>query len=402
MQSGWRIGSLFGIPLFINPSWFFILILVSTINALDFATKWGLTLGASAGLVMALLLFGSVLLHELGHSLVARSQGIPVNSITLFLFGGVAAIDRESKTPGEAFQVAIAGPMVSIGISAFLRLLALAISQPVLLHDMLVYLSTINLVLALFNLIPGLPLDGGQVLKSAIWKVTGSRFQGVRWAARTGQALGILAIIGGIVLDVLTQDLFSGFWIALLGVFCIRNALTYNRVANLQETLLNLTAQDAMSRDFRVVDAQMTIAQFAQVYLQENAPDSLYFAASDGRYRGRISLEDLRYIERSQWETQTVDTITQSLSVLISVQEKTPLSEVINELEAHHLNRLVVLTPTGAPAGILDRGDIVRVVAEKLNFPLSEIQLQQVKEEGTYPPNLQLSAIARSTVAENH
>jgi Zn-dependent protease len=116
MQAGWRIGSIFGIPLFINSSWFLILVWATIVIRQDYVDQWGPGLSWSAGLAIALLLFASVLLHELGHSLVAKSQGIKVNSITLFLFGGVASIDRESKTPGEAFQVAIAGPMVSLGL----------------------------------------------------------------------------------------------------------------------------------------------------------------------------------------------------------------------------------------------------------------------------------------------
>jgi Zn-dependent protease len=123
MQTNWRIGSLFGIPLFLDPLWFVILGL-ATLNFGVAYQAWGGVLAWSAGVVMALLLFGSVLLHELGHSLVARSQGIKVNSITLFLFGGIAAIEEESKTPGKAFQVAIAGPIVSVALFFLLQLLA--------------------------------------------------------------------------------------------------------------------------------------------------------------------------------------------------------------------------------------------------------------------------------------
>src|SRR4028119_1900473 len=129
MQANWRIGSLFGIPLFLDPSWFFILAFITIINALNFSSSFGLVLAWSTGLLMALLLFGSVILHELGHSLVARSQGLKVNSITLFLFGGVASIEQESKTPGEAFQVAIAGPAVSLML--FLLLSSLMFLLPI-------------------------------------------------------------------------------------------------------------------------------------------------------------------------------------------------------------------------------------------------------------------------------
>jgi Zn-dependent protease len=167
MQTGWRIGSLFGIPLFLDPLWFVILAFVTFSFGLAYL-QWGTVLAGSAGLLMALLLFSSVLLHELGHSLVARSQGIKVNSITLFLFGGIASIEQESKTPGQAFQVAIAGPAVSITLFVLLTLLAHLLPASSLVSIMVGELGKINLVLALFNLIPGLPLDGGQVLKAAV------------------------------------------------------------------------------------------------------------------------------------------------------------------------------------------------------------------------------------------
>ncbi|MGF1538739.1 MAG: site-2 protease family protein, partial [Elainellaceae cyanobacterium] len=197
MRQGWRIGSMFGIPLFIDPSWFFILVLVTVSYSLNWQDQNWQGLEWIAGFVMALLLFSSVLLHELGHSLVARSQGIPVNSITLFLFGGVASIAEESKTPGQAFQVAIAGPSVSLGLFVALILAAQVVPiEPA--QIILDRLAKVNLVLALFNLLPGLPLDGGQVLKAAVWKFTGSRIQGVRWAARAGFLLGGTAIALGV------------------------------------------------------------------------------------------------------------------------------------------------------------------------------------------------------------
>lgn len=289
MQTGWRIGSLFGIPLILDPLWFVILTFVALNFGLAYV-QWGNTLAWSAGLVMALLLFGSVLLHELGHSLVARSQGIKVKSITLFLFGGIAAIEEESKTPGEAFQVAIAGPSVSIALFVLLALLSQALPASSLTQVMITDLARINLVLAIFNLIPGLPLDGGQVLKAAVWKVTGNRFQAVRWAARAGQFLGWLAIAAGIALDFVTGELVSGLWLVLLGWFGIRHASAYDRITTVQEALLQLVAADAMTRDFRVVDADQTLRSFADLYLLETTTPQLYFAASDGRYRGWFQL----------------------------------------------------------------------------------------------------------------
>lgn len=346
---------------------------------------------------MALLLFGSVLLHELGHSLVARRQGIPVNSITLHLFGGVASIDRESKTPGEAFQVAIAGPAVSLGLFALLLLVAgrLTLGSP--MQVLTLDLARINLVLTLFNLIPGLPLDGGQVLKAAVWKITGNRLKGVRWAAMTGKILGWTAIGLGIALVLLRGDL-SGLWLAFLGRFGVQNANAYSRSTDLQEAIVSLKAIDAMTRDYRVVDADMTLRQFADNYLLGTAPTSIYFAASDGRYRGMISGADLQLVERSQWESKTVSELVHPLTELVTVAEQTPLPQVIHLIETHQLSFITVLSPAGSVAGVCDRGDVVRALTQKLKLQFPESAIKQIKDQGVYPPGLPVLALARATM----
>ncbi|ARV59766.1 site-2 protease family protein [Nostocales cyanobacterium HT-58-2] len=399
MQTNWKIGSLFGIPLFLDPLWFVILGLATLNFGVAYQT-WGTVLAWSAGVVMALLLFGSVLLHELGHSLVARSQGIKVNSITLFLFGGIASIEEESKTPGKAFQVAIAGPAVSVVLFFLFQLLTDIFPHSSPASVMVGDLAKINLVLALFNLIPGLPLDGGQVLKAALWKATGNRFQAVRLAAKAGQILGYGAIALGMAVDYFTGELVTGLWIALLGWFGIRNASSYDRVTILQETLLNLVATNAMTRDFRVVDANQTLRSFADSYLLDTNALRVYFAESDGRYRGMVSIDDLRLVERSQWETLTVQSIVHPLTEIPTVSESTSLVEVINRLENEQLPRITVLSPAGAVAGVIDRGDIVKELAQKLNLRITEAEIKRIKEEGSYPPGLQLGVIAKSIINE--
>jgi Zn-dependent protease/CBS domain-containing protein len=398
MQASWRIGSLFGIPLFLDPSWFFILAFVTIINAKNLDPTFGSSWAWSGGFVMALLLFGSVVLHELGHSLAARSQGIKVNSITLFLFGGVASIDRESKTPGEAFQVAIAGPAVSVTLFGLFYALSQALPPSSLGENIVSDLAHINLVLALFNLIPGLPLDGGQVLKAAVWKLTGNRFQGVRWAARTGKAFGGLAIALGLGVALLTGEFLGSMWIALIGWFVFRNASLYDRLTTLQEALLQLVASDAMTREFRVVDANQKLLAFADEYILADMQTPMpYYASANGRYRGLVAIEDLHFVERSRWETQTLESIVRPLSEITTVEEKTSLVEVINTLEARPLNRLTVLSPAGTVAGVIDRGDIVRAVATRLHLPITDAEIKRIKAEGSYPQALQLPAIAQAT-----
>jgi len=400
MKSGWRIGSVFGIPLFLDPSWFFILLLVTFLYGSSWQSQdWEVGAEWIAGFVMALLLFGSVLLHELGHSLVALSQGIHVTSITLFLFGGIASIEQESKTPGQAFQVAIAGPAVSLGLFVLLSIShqILPLNEPSLV--VMEKLAWINLVLAVFNMIPGLPLDGGQVLKAAIWKATGNRIKGVRWSARVGQGLGWMAIALGLTLY-FTEFSFVFLWIALLGWFGVRNAAAYGRVSDLQDALLSLKAADAMTHEFRVVDARSTLREFADNYVMEDSHPSMYYAASEGRYRGMVSVDDLRLIERSRWDHETLKDIAHPLPEIASVPEAESLASVIVTLEDRDLQRITVLSPAGAVSGVIDRGDILRVVAQKLGIPFAGALVRRIKEEGAYPPELQLPAIARAIIPE--
>lgn len=396
MRSGWQVGRIFGIPLLLDQSWFWILALITfQYGTVWQRAGWGGLLPWIAGFSMALLLFGSVLLHELGHSLVARSQGINVTSIRLFLFGGVASIEQESKTPGKAFQVAIAGPAVSFSIFLILSLVRIALPLPEPAEAVLGNLAGINFVLALFNMIPGLPLDGGQVLKAAVWKATGSRTKGVRWAARTGQTLAWTAVILGVLFYFSTLQ-FSYLWLAFLGWFGVQNASAYSRVTDLQEALGQLTAGQAMTREFRVVEADMTLSEFADKYLVNELKPTVYYAAADGRYRGLVASEAMQTIERSLWNSETLQTIVDPLADIPSVNETTPLTQVIDRLETNSLRRITVLSPAGAVAGVIDRGDIVRALAAKLKVVLPDDVINRIKEEGAFPPGLQLQEIAKS------
>jgi Zn-dependent protease len=401
MVSGWRVGSIFGIPIFIDPSWFLILLLIAVSMGGEWSSvypQWGGAIAYLAALVTGILFFLSVLLHELGHSLVALTQGIKVSSITLFMFGGIASIEQESKTPGQAFQVAIAGPSVSLALAFLFHFLTTVVPQETNpIHVAVWSLAVTNLWLAIFNLLPGLPLDGGQILKAGVWKLTGSRFKGVRWAAKAGRLVGGTLIALGVVLA-FSSSSFSGLWIALVGWFIVQNASTYDRITELQEALLDLKAGDAMTREFRVVDAHMSLRRFADDYLLGASRPEVFFAASEGRYRGLVADDDLNSVERSEWETESLFRIIHPLNTIPTVEEATPLVKVIQQMETEQLRRMTVLSPAGAVAGVIDRGDIVRALAHKLKMTVSDSVIKQIKEEGVYPMGFQLGAIAQSAI----
>lgn len=223
--------------------------------------------------------------------------------------------------------------------------------------------------------------------------------QGHSLGGAIGQLLGWLAITFGL-LAALVYQAFSGFWIAAIGWFALRNAAAYNQVTNLQEAMLALTTADAMTRDFRVVDADISLRQFADTYLLDENRAPAYFAASDGRYRGLVGVDDMRAIERSQWETLPLHHIAKPLLDIPSVREDAPLTEVVEQLEARQLSRLTVLTPADAVAGTVDRGDVVRAIADHLGLRISSAMIQRIKDDGQYPPGLQLPSIAKSVIEE--
>lgn len=400
MRGQWQIGSFFGIPFYLDTSWFIIVGLVSLANATEINQQilgnnqiW---LGGILGLLLALLLFASVLLHELGHSLAARTQGITVNSITLFLFGGVAAIERESKTPLGAFWVAIAGPLVSFALFIIFWIIGNLGQQWLILRYFSQNLGQINLFLGLFNLIPGLPLDGGQILKALIWKLSGDRLVGVRWAARSGQGIGLIGVaLGSISLFVIGDA--GGAWLALVGWFVWRNANAYERTSNLQSGLKMIRATEVMTREFRVVNANLTLREFAETYLLQGNQNLVpYYAASDGRYRGLVRINLFQDIERSEWDWLTLQDIAIPLTESPHVGENSTLVEIINQLEKSGDRTLTVLSPAAAVAGVIDRGDVVKAIVTQQGLPIPEAEIKRIKQEAVYPSYLPLVNLAKS------
>lgn len=394
MQNNWKLGTLLGIPLYLDYSWFLILALVTLLNAkqIDAPGIWAWV----GGFTIAILMFSSVLLHELGHSIVAIAQGIKVNSITLFLFGGVASIDRESKTPLGALLVAAAGPLVSFMLFLVFSTISLYLPDEGLINKIVSDLAAINLVLAIFNLIPGLPLDGGQILKAIVWKATGDPFTGMMWASSSGIMVGWFGILAGLSLWLLSGA-FGALWLAFIGWFILRNANAYQRITTIQKTLLDLKASDVMTRNYRVIEGKLTLAEFAQQFiLSENNQAFPYYAATEGRYCGLIKLSDLQQLNQSQWNYQTLGQIAHPLTEITSLGEKTPLYLVIQSLEKITEPWITILSPAGAVAGVIDRGDIVRAIALKLKIPIPDAEIKRIKGEKSYPPGFDLRAIADS------
>lgn len=362
MNGNLRVGNLFGIPFYVNVSWFLVLLLVTwqygsglaaAFPALGVALPWVLGLGS------ALMLFASVLAHELGHSFAARQQGIGVNSITLFLFGGLAALEKESETPKGAFQVAIAGPLVSFALFGLFSVagLVLPLSGPI--AGIVGLLAYINLALGAFNLIPGLPLDGGNVLKSLVWKITGQPHKGLVFASRVGQLLGWTAIILGGA-SVLGISSVGSFWTLLIGLFLLQNANRTAQFGEVQGRLTGLTAADAVAPDSPITAANVSLREFAENALLAAPSAWRKFLVADetGLLVGTVLVDALKQVPRDQWDTTTVVAIMESAENILTVGAEQPLMEVIKTLETRNINALAVIDSDGSLAGLLEKRSI--------------------------------------------
>ncbi len=406
MGEGWTLLSIRGIPLRIHPSWFVILLLATAAfqqqyaaqlrGNLDVTALWGL------GLATALLLFISVLLHELGHSLAALAQGVKVRSITLFLLGGVASVERECSTPLGALLVAAAGPAVSLvlGVGLLAAIHPAAHLAP-WLGAMARELGTLNLVLGLFNLLPGLPLDGGLIVKALVWQASGSQRRGIEVANACGRFLAYLAVGLGAVL-LLNGRGAGGVWLMLLGWFGLGAARNQSQMLALQQSLNDLRVRDAAGRRFRVLEANGKLRDLSRLRLTdtEAAGQGDWLLVTDqGRWRGVIDDQPLQQLPVQRWDTDRIGDHLRPLTSLPAIGEAAPLWQAVQQLEDSGSNRLLVLSPAGLPSGTIERPDLGEAVLRKLGLKLPSALLEAARRHNTYPLGLALAAVVRSMVA---
>lgn len=423
VTEGWQLLKIRGIPVRIHPSWFVILLLVTLALERSYRSQLSEQLGTApiwlVALATALLLFVSVLLHELGHSLVALAQGVKVRSITLFLLGGVASVERECATARGAFLVAAAGPAVSLllGASLWQGHHAVTHLSPVL-GQMALDLAMLNLTLGLFNLLPGLPLDGGLIVKALVWQVTGSQRRGIEIANACGRFLSWMAIgLGSYML--LRGGGIGGAWLMLLGWFGLGAARSQQQLLQVQRALRDLTVKEVAQRRFRVLEASSSLRQLSELRLREfiapqpssgpaktrggggadePSPDWL-LVCDQGRWKGVIDDRPLQELPVQRWDRERVGDHLRPLDSLPSIGEADPLWQAALKLEESGAARLLVLSPAGLPSGTLEKPELADAVLRRLGMRLPAEMIALARRQGTYPLGLNLAQVAQSMVA---
>jgi Zn-dependent protease/CBS domain-containing protein len=382
MGKGIRIAKLFGINIEVDWSWLLILLLVVwnlSTTFLQVHSDWSTLFAVILGILAALLFFTSVLLHELAHSLVAKSQGLPVNKITLFLFGGVSNIREEPKSPGNEFTMAILGPVTSIVLGIVLLLLSgfglqvqnlmqmdpMAFLQELgALRTLGVWLGTINVILGVFNLIPGFPLDGGRVLRSIIWALTDNLRQATRWASFVGQGIAWLMITGGIAMifgiriPFFGQGFLNGVWLILIGWFLNNAAIQSYRQLVVRDVLENVPVRQMTKRNPPTVPAEITVEDLIEDHIMQR-DDHAFPVLKDGTLAGIVCLDDVRKVPASQRSTKTVSDIMTPKTELVTIGPDEPANDALKEISERSIRQLVVMQD-GELFGLIRRRDIVR------------------------------------------
>lgn len=360
MRTDMRLGSIAGISININVSWLIIVVLLTASLAMGWfpATVKGLPgwLYWATAVITALLFFASVLAHELAHSMVARRRGLPVKSITLFVFGGVSNIEREPQSAGVEFQMAFVGPLASLAIGGATMLVAIAaaaLGWPPLLVAVFVYMGWANLLLGAFNLIPGFPMDGGRVLRAIIWRLTGSLRKATQWATYVGQAVAYLMIFAGVWLF-FGSSRVDGIWIGLIGLFILQAAQAENAQVKLEAELTGATVKQFMTASPLLVTPDLLVQHFVDEYLLRTTQRAFPVVEKTGnRLIGMVSLHDVRLVPRERWINTVIGQIMTPLAQLKTAQPEQPLNEALALMTHARIGDLPVVSRDGQVIGLL-------------------------------------------------
>jgi Zn-dependent protease/CBS domain-containing protein len=381
-KNGFGIGKIFGINIRIDWSWLLIFALVSWSLAATLGqihANWNVWMQWGLAILAALLFFASVLAHELAHSLVARANGVPVRNITLFLFGGVSNIQREPNSPLSELLFTVVGPLTSFILGAIFLVLGVgsfalnhvtltdpltALSQIGPIGTMCIWLGSVNILVAVFNLIPGFPLDGGRILRSVLWAITDNLNKATRWASWMGQAvawaliLAGISMIFGVTIPFLGGGFINGIWIIFIGWFLQNAAVQSYRNVVVQDILEAVPVKRMMYTDVPVVSADLSVARLVDDYIMKS--DNRAFIVFDGeKMLGLVTIEDVR---KTTPETRNLtlvrDVMTPSQKMIV-VSPDEEASEAFYRLESEDIRQLPVVNGNKI-VGLLRRKDIIR------------------------------------------
>lgn len=376
MEAQIKLGRIFGIKIGLHYSWLIIALLIAFSLAGHFGAahpNWDRGVIWGMAIITAVLFFAAILAHELSHALVAIKRGLPVRSITLFALGGVAQLEKEAEDAKTEFLVSIVGPLASAAIGFVCLMLAWVLGWTMMtepttpLMAMLVWLGYINFGLAIFNLLPGFPMDGGRVFRAIVWWRTGSAQRATRVASLTGQFVAFAFIVFGIF-SFFGGAGFSGLWMAFIGWFLLNAAKAAYAQQELTERLRGVRVGDLMTRDCSVVDGNANLQTFVHDYLLHTGR-RCFLVAEQGQVTGLITSNEVKGIEQARWPYTTVFAVMRPLEQLRTVTPETPVSEALEIIGRDDVNQLPALV-NGRLEGMISRDQILRYLLTRAELKM--------------------------------
>lgn len=380
-SGGIKVARIFGIPIYLHASWF-ILFVLNTLWLVDFYNQahpiWSggnhTGLHTLAGVLTSLLFFASVLFHELAHSVTAQHYKIPVVSITLFVFGGVARISKEAETWKQEFNIAIAGPLSSYFLAGFFWTIGHFVpetssSAPLaLLGTLASWLTQMNFILATFNLIPGFPLDGGRIFRALVWASTRDYVRATKWAARGGQLVAYVMIVLGIWQIVSVKD-WDGLWLAFIGWFLLTAAQeSYAQVA-MRNMLQGIRAGDIMSRDLPMVPRNTSLVEYVSEVVRTGR--RCHLVEGDGRVVGLISIHAVNAVPREDWNVTSVQAAMLPRDKIVATRPDEPVLRILERMQTEDINQMPVVARVDGQervVGLITRDSILRVLQARMEM----------------------------------
>ncbi|MGZ4900694.1 MAG: site-2 protease family protein [Candidatus Angelobacter sp.] len=366
MKAQIKLGRIAGIEIGLHYSWFIIAILIALQLKEQFRTvnpDWSPGLMWGIALITAALFFVALLLHELAHSLVAKSLGLKVRAITLFALGGVSQIESEASDAKSEFWIAIVGPLTSLFIGAIcLAVERIAFPSPgnepttpvaALLH----WLGWINVMLAGFNMIPGYPLDGGRVLRSIIWWIGKSQQRATKWASYAGQLVAFLFILDGLVTSFTTRS-FQGLWIVFIGWFLLDASRSTSLQMEILSGLRDRRVADIMERDCALVEGHISLQDFVDEYVLRSGR-RCFIVVQNNSLAGLVTSNEVKKVPREEWPQTSVQSVMVPLKQLHVVSPETPAVQALELLTKQDINQMPVVSD-GHLIGIFSRGLVIR------------------------------------------
>ncbi|HEY6264415.1 MAG TPA: site-2 protease family protein [Candidatus Acidoferrum sp.] len=364
-RPGLKITTILGIPIYVDTSWVFVFALITYTIGEQFAQmhpQWTGTQHWTLGILTSLLFFSSVIFHELAHSVVAQHYKIRVISITLFLFGGLARIERDPSKAIQEFNIAIAGPLASGLLAGTFYSLRLLFPYSQMAGALGTWLGSTNLMLALFNLLPGFPLDGGRIFRAIVWGATKNFAKATRIAGASGKLIAYVMILGG-AWGVFHENIQLGLWTAFIGWFLLNAAQESVAQVAIRETLAGLNAADVMSHEVPTVDGHITLEEYGAEVLRTGR--RFHLVLTDDRLVGLMNVHMLNSVPREEWVHNSVQAAMIPREKILWASPEEPLLRLLERLLAADVNQMPVVSGTENGThvvGMVTRDSILRVV----------------------------------------